>query len=269
MCILYLLCVYKSYSVRVSQLLLYFFIYYIDFPIFRITQDKITMPQPPHMHRNHPLITLHPKTVFLHNLSVSITNSSKGTPSRCITASLSYLSSTRKKSIIYITITLTTNATFAAPALYHLNWSGINLQVGKPQENVKFKFKQIRRNKPPTSGQRFLCLSYEKIPLFLLSISGIPKIVKNENKTYQNKIKLIKTKMAHVNIKHGKISKKNYQLKKLLYAYSGVGWAMWIRSVTCIVPSLAIAGHAVCTTHNECFTTCDQICKSIFTQFAI
>ena len=43
-------------------------------------QDKITMPQPPHMHCNHPPITPHPKTVFLPDLSVCITNSSEGTP---------------------------------------------------------------------------------------------------------------------------------------------------------------------------------------------
>ena len=35
LCILYLLCVYESYSVRVRQLLLYFFIYCIDFPCFQ------------------------------------------------------------------------------------------------------------------------------------------------------------------------------------------------------------------------------------------
>ena len=37
------------------------------------------------------------------------------------------------------TITLTTNATFAAAAIHHMNWSEINLPVGKPQENVNFK----------------------------------------------------------------------------------------------------------------------------------
>ena len=38
------------------------------------------MPQPPHTHRNHPPITPHPKTVFLSDLSVCITDSSEGTP---------------------------------------------------------------------------------------------------------------------------------------------------------------------------------------------
>ena len=38
------------------------------------------MPQPPHMHRNHPPITPHPKSVFLFDLSVCITDSSEGTP---------------------------------------------------------------------------------------------------------------------------------------------------------------------------------------------
>ena len=33
-------------------------------------------------------------------------------------------------------------ATFAAAAIHHLNWLGINLQVGKPQENVNVKSKQ-------------------------------------------------------------------------------------------------------------------------------
>ena len=50
------------------------------FHISRLTQDKITMPQPPHTHRNHPPITPHPKTVFLSDLSVCITDSSEGTP---------------------------------------------------------------------------------------------------------------------------------------------------------------------------------------------
>ena len=50
------------------------------FHISRITQDKIIMPQPPHTHRNHPPITPHPKTVFLSDLSVCITDSSEGTP---------------------------------------------------------------------------------------------------------------------------------------------------------------------------------------------
>ena len=50
------------------------------FHISRLTQDKITMPPPPHTHRNHPPITLHPKTVFLSDLSVCITDSSEGTP---------------------------------------------------------------------------------------------------------------------------------------------------------------------------------------------
>ena len=38
------------------------------------------MPQPPHTHRNHPPITPHPKSVFLSELSVCITDSSEGTP---------------------------------------------------------------------------------------------------------------------------------------------------------------------------------------------
>ena len=38
------------------------------------------MPQPPHAHRNHPPNTPHPKTVFLSDLSVCITDSSEGTP---------------------------------------------------------------------------------------------------------------------------------------------------------------------------------------------
>ena len=50
------------------------------FHISRLTQDKITMPQPSHTHRNHPPITPHPKTVFLSDLSVCITDSSEGTP---------------------------------------------------------------------------------------------------------------------------------------------------------------------------------------------
>ena len=37
------------------------------------------MPQPPYTHRNHPPITPHPKTVFMSDLSVCITNSSEGT----------------------------------------------------------------------------------------------------------------------------------------------------------------------------------------------
>ena len=38
------------------------------------------MPPPQHTHRNHPPITPHPKTVFLSDLSVCITDSSEGTP---------------------------------------------------------------------------------------------------------------------------------------------------------------------------------------------
>ena len=38
------------------------------------------MPQSPHTHRNHPPITPHPKTVFLSDLSVCITDSSEGAP---------------------------------------------------------------------------------------------------------------------------------------------------------------------------------------------
>ena len=38
------------------------------------------MPQPPHAHCNHPPTTPHPKTVFLSDLSVCITDSSEGTP---------------------------------------------------------------------------------------------------------------------------------------------------------------------------------------------
>ena len=43
------------------------------FHISRITQNKITMPQPPHTHHNHPPITPNPRTVFLSDLSVCIT----------------------------------------------------------------------------------------------------------------------------------------------------------------------------------------------------
>ena len=38
------------------------------------------MPLPPHKHRKHPPITPHPKTVFLPELSVCVTNSLEGTP---------------------------------------------------------------------------------------------------------------------------------------------------------------------------------------------
>ena len=50
------------------------------FHISRLTQDKITMPQPPYTYRNHSPITPHPKTVILSNLSVCITESSERTP---------------------------------------------------------------------------------------------------------------------------------------------------------------------------------------------
>ena len=69
------------------------FILYSFFIIFSITQDKITMPQPPHAHRNHPPITPHPKTGFLPDLSACVTNSLREHQSRCKTASLSYLPS--------------------------------------------------------------------------------------------------------------------------------------------------------------------------------
>ena len=58
--------------------------------------------------------------------------------------------------------------------IHHLNWSGINLRVSKPQENVNFILKQIIHNKPPTFGQRSLWLAYDKNPLFRPSISGMP-----------------------------------------------------------------------------------------------
>ena len=66
-------------SVFVSCYCIFSYIVLI-FHISRITRDKITMPQPPHAHRNHPPITSHPKTVFLSDLSVCITDSSEGTP---------------------------------------------------------------------------------------------------------------------------------------------------------------------------------------------
>ena len=66
-------------SVFVSCFCIFSYIVLI-FHISRLTQDKITMPQPPHTHRNHPPITPHPKTVFLSDLSVCITDSSEGTP---------------------------------------------------------------------------------------------------------------------------------------------------------------------------------------------
>ena len=66
-------------SVFVSCFCIFSYIVLI-FHISRLTQDKITMPQPPHTHRNHPPITSHPKTVFLSDLSVCIADSSEGTP---------------------------------------------------------------------------------------------------------------------------------------------------------------------------------------------
>ena len=68
------------------------FLYYIVC-FFRITQDKITMPQPPYTHHNHPPITPHPKTVFLSDLSVCVTNSLEGTPVALQNHSLRYLPS--------------------------------------------------------------------------------------------------------------------------------------------------------------------------------
>ena len=58
------------------------------------------MPQPPHTHRNPP-ITPHPKTVFLSDLSVCITDSSKGTPVALHNASMSFLPS--QKSLRFLT----------------------------------------------------------------------------------------------------------------------------------------------------------------------
>ena len=66
------------------------------FHIFKTMQDNITMPQQTHMHRNHPLITPHPKPIFLPDLSVC-----RGHQSCCITASLSYLPS--QKSLRFLT----------------------------------------------------------------------------------------------------------------------------------------------------------------------
>ena len=66
-------------SVFISCYCVFIYIVLI-FHIFRTTQDKLTMPQPPHTHRNHQPITPHPKTVFFPDLSVCITNSSEGTP---------------------------------------------------------------------------------------------------------------------------------------------------------------------------------------------
>ena len=50
---------YQSVSISCYCILSYIV---LIFHIFGITQDKITMPQPPHTHRNHPPITPHPKT---------------------------------------------------------------------------------------------------------------------------------------------------------------------------------------------------------------
>ena len=66
-------------SVYVSCFCIFSYIVLI-FHISRLTQDKITMPPPQHTHRNHPPITPHPKTVFLSDLSVCITDSAEGTP---------------------------------------------------------------------------------------------------------------------------------------------------------------------------------------------
>ena len=81
--------------------------------------------------------------------------------------------------------------------------SSIHPFIHSQRQEMAAQLKQIKHNKPPTFGQRSLLLAYREAPIFLLSISGIPKIanIKN-NKTYQNK-------MAHVNVKHGKKSKKD------------------------------------------------------------
>ena len=72
-------CVRELFSPCSSVVFIFLYIVLI-FHIFRITKDKIIMPQPPHAHRNHPPITLHPKAVFLPDLSVCNTNSAEGTP---------------------------------------------------------------------------------------------------------------------------------------------------------------------------------------------
>ena len=76
---IYCVCTRVIQSVFVSCYCIFSYIVLI-FHISRLTQDKITMPQPPHTHRNHPPITPHLKSVFLSELSVCITDSSEGTP---------------------------------------------------------------------------------------------------------------------------------------------------------------------------------------------
>ena len=71
---------------------------------------------------------------------------------------------------------------------HHSNWSGLNLQVGKPQEKVILNLYKWTLC-VYSFGQRSLWLAYEKIPLSLSSFYiGNPKICKHKKK-YKKKWK--------------------------------------------------------------------------------
>ena len=69
-------CVRELFNPCSSVVIVFLYIALI-FHIFRTTQDKISMPQPPHTHRNHTPITPHPKTVVLPIASLSYLPSQK------------------------------------------------------------------------------------------------------------------------------------------------------------------------------------------------
>ena len=85
--------------------------------------------------------------------------------------------------------------------------------------------KTNKHNKPPTFGQRSLWLAYEKIPFFLLSISGIPKPVNIQNTKKQCQItkngkKFQKKKKIKKRKRKQKLKNKNNNKNKMCTIFS-------------------------------------------------
>ena len=76
--------------------------------------------------------------------------------------------------LVQVYDTLTTNAKIVVPTIFHLNWSGINLQVGKPHEDVNIKIIIIQPNRTTCFWTKILVagLGKDSPP----PASGIPEL---------------------------------------------------------------------------------------------
>ena len=80
-----------------------------------------------------------------------------------------------------------TSNIFTAAAIHHLNLSGINLQVGKPQENVNFKLKLINTTNHLLSDKDPCGWPMRRFLFFSSFYIGNPKNC--EHKKYKKTIK--------------------------------------------------------------------------------